>query len=309
MPALGQMARLSVLAKLPNGFQLDGGEHGPLLLPTAELPPDIPPPNTGEHLEVFLYPLERDRIALTARTPKAQLGDCAALMVRSVGTFGAFLDWGIGKDLLLPKSEQAYPPEVGQLCVVHIFQDPRSGRLAASSKLHRHLQESSGPHKTGDEVDLLIAAPSKLGYKAVFGGRYLGLIHHTELGRPLQIGDRCRGRIKAVRDDGKVDLSINALSQAARDELQERILQRASERGGRLPLSDKSPAQAIYREFKASKKNFKRALAALYKARQIRIHPEQIELTKPPSLNRQTKRPTRPTTAQSSTRSRPSAKS
>ncbi len=275
MPVVGKMNQLSVIRRVADGVQLDGGDLGEFFVPIEQVSENV---TKGNSVRVFLYPDADCRIRATTAIPRAQLGQCAYLRVLSVGRFGAFMDWGIEKDLLLPHSEQACPVEEGKRYVVYLFQDKESGRIAATTRLHRHLEESSGPYSTGDQVDLLIAAKTELGYKAVIEGRYLGLIYSAELSQPLQFGQRIRGRIKAVRDDGKVDLSVTMLDTEGQDQLQETIVQRARQSGGRLDLSDKSSPEAIFREFKVSKKNFKRALSGLYKRRLIRIYPQHIEI-------------------------------
>lgn len=211
--------------------------------------------------------------------PLAQIGECAYLEVLEVGPYGAFLDWGLRKNLLLPHSEQAYPVKEGRRYVVFVYMDEQTDRPVCSTKLHHHLPETSLWLKPGQEVELLIAAKSPLGYKAVIDGNCLGLIYEQELSQPLQFGERMRGWVKAIRDDGKIDLSINNLTPAARDELSQRILDKLKERGGRLPLSDKSSAEDIHAVFKVSKSNYKSAIGGLKKQGLIRIDPGYIELT------------------------------
>lgn len=275
MPSLGQISKLKVIEKVADGVYLDGGELEAIFLPSRDLPDETA---EGDVLEVFLYLDTRELVVATTATPHAVVGECAMLQVLSVGKYGAFLDWGLAKDLLLPHSEQAYPVEEGKEYVVYVFQDERSGRIAASTKLHFHLEESSGPYQVGDQVDLLIAANSELGYKAVINGAYLGLVYESDLSQPLNFGDKMKGWIKAVRDDGKVDLSINTLDAETRDELEQAVMDKLTKSGGILALSDKSAPEDIFKTFKVSKKNFKRAISALYKQRLIRIQPDSIEL-------------------------------
>ena len=274
-PSIGKINRLKILEKVADGFLLDGGKYGQLLLPAQE----AAYAQVDEFVEVFLYTDADARVWATTQTPKALVGECAALKVISVGKFGAFLEWGIEKDLLLPHSEQPSRIDVSDRVVVYVAQDSRSGRIYASTRLHKYLEESSGPYKTGDQVELLIAAETDIGFKAVINGAYLGLVFHSDLSQPLRIGERMKGWIKSVRDDGKVDLSINTLDAATRDELEQKILDELGKSGGRLDLSDKSPPEAIFKKFRVSKKNYKRALSGLYKAQLIQIYPEYVELT------------------------------
>ena len=281
MPTLGQMNTLNVIGKVASGLRLDGGELQEIFLPAWQAPGYV---EVGGTLDVFLYQDANDTIVATTSRPRALVGECALLKVISVGKFGAFLDWGLDRDLLLPHSEQACPVAEGNSYVVYVFKDNRNGRIAATTRLHCHLEESSGPYKKGEQVDLLIAAKTRLGYKAVINGAYLGLIHATDLGQPLNLGDRMKGRIRDVRDDGKVDLGINTLDGETRDELEQTILGKLNENNGRLELSDKSSPEAVFKTFRVSKKNFKRALGSLYKKRLIKIEPTFIELVSPPRL-------------------------
>lgn len=275
MPTLGQINTLNVIEKVADGLYLDGAELDEIFLPAWDSPEDV---KEGDSLDVFLYLDVQDTIVATTTKPKAVVGECALLKVLSVGKFGAFLDWGLGKDLLLPHSEQAYPVEEGNSYVVYVFKDNRSDRIAATTKFHFHLEESSGPYQKGDQVDLLIAAKSELGYKAVINGTYLGLIHKTDLNQPLRFGESMKGWIKDVRDDGKVNLSIHTLDDDTRDELEQSILDKLGQNEGCLPFSDKSSPEEIFSAFKVSKKNFKRAISGLYKKRLISIEPTSITL-------------------------------
>lgn len=232
----------------------------------------------GDQLDVFCYKNADGSWVATMESPLAQVGECAFLEVLSVNDYGAFLDWGLPKDLLLPFSEQAYPVREGGRYVVYIFVDESTDRIACSTVLHEHLSEEGGGFRPRQAVDLLIAAKSDLGYKAVINGEYIGLIFHEDLSQPLQFGERMQGWIKSVRADGKIDLSINSLDKKSRDELDERILAHLKKVGGRAPLSDKSPPEEIFRIFKVSKRNFKRSVGNLYKQRLIRIESDGIEL-------------------------------
>lgn len=233
----------------------------------------------GDELNVFVYLSTNEDIVVTTQTPTAQVGECAYLEVLSVNDHGAFLDWGLPKDLLLPFSEQAYPVREGNSYVVYVYIDERSERVACSTMLHLHLSETSNQFRHRQQVDLLIASKSDLGYKAVVNGEYLGLIFHQELSQPLQFGDRMKGWVKEPRDDGKIDLSIHSLDSHSRNDLADQILAHIKQSGGRAALSDKSSPEEIYRIFKVSKKNFKRALSGLYKQRAIRIEADFIELS------------------------------
>jgi predicted RNA-binding protein (virulence factor B family) len=274
MPKIDQTNRLTVTEASEKGVILDGLEYGPLHLRDA--PKNI---TKGDVLNVFVYRDSADRITATSAKPKVVVGECAYLKVVAEGEFGAFLDWGLPKDLLLPFAEQAYPVREGASYVVYAYLD-NSGRIVASTFLHHHLEEQQGDLKAGDAVDLLIAAKSELGFKAVINNQYLGLIYHDELSQPLRFGMPIKGWVKEIREDGKIDLSINTLDKKTRDQLETRILRELHQSGGRIEVSDKSSPEIIFSVFKVSKKNFKRALSSLYKQRLITIEPSFIQSVK-----------------------------
>lgn len=240
-----------------------------------EAPDDV---TVGDKVSAFVYQNATGDICATAATPKVTLGQCAYLRVVAINDVGAFLDWGLPKDLLLPYAEQAYPVREGASYVVYAYRD-NSGRTVASTQLHHHLDETHEGFSIGDQVDLLIAGKSDLGFKAVINGKALGLLYHSDLSQPLAFGHRTKGWVKQIRQDGKIDLTINALDQKTRDQLELRILKALQQAGGRIELSDKSTPEVIFSVFKVSKKNFKRALGSLYKQRLIAIHPSHVELT------------------------------
>ena len=285
-PGLGQQNLLEIVAIGEAGLRLDcrniEQEHLEIELPDfVVLAPReyTEPKHVGDNIEVMLYLNSDENLIATTATPNIQVGQCAFLKVVSSSQYGDFLDWGLPKDLLLPHSEQAYPVRVGKSYVVYAYLDNSSGRVACSTQLHFHLQEEANTWlRKGQQVDLLIASKSDLGFKAVINGHSLGLIFHQELSQPLAFGERMKGWIKNIREDGRIDLSINTLDSESRDELSQAVLDKIKQGGGKLALSDKSSPEEIYREFKVSKKNFKRAISGLYKQRAIRIEPDYIEL-------------------------------
>lgn len=250
----------------------DGGAYGDL--PLRDVPENL---QIDDTIEAFVYVDGEDEVVATMAKAYAGLGDCAYLEVVSNSDRGTYLNWGLPKDLLLPLSEQVGSLREGGFCVVYIYQDARH-RPIASMKLHKHLDEDCGDLKVNDEVDLMIAGKSDLGFKAIINNEQLGLLYHEELSQPLKIGARMKGWVSKIRDDGKINVNINRLNTEARDDLEETILAQLQDNGGRLNLSDKSSPDLIYQRFQVSKKNFKRALGALYKKRLIHISPEFIEL-------------------------------
>jgi predicted RNA-binding protein (virulence factor B family) len=272
MPKLYQMNRLNIIEIGEHTVYVDGGVHGPV--PLHEAPDDAA---IGDEVDAYVYSNASDELVATMARAAASFGQCAFLRVVSTGSHGTFLDWGLPKDLILPLSEQTARVRTGKSYAVYITADEYE-RPMASMKLHRYLEEENDDLKKGEAVELLIAAETDLGFKAVINDEYIGMIFHGELGNPLEIGARMRGWVKDFSEDGKINLTISALDSAARDELEERILSRLNAAEGRLYISDKSAPSDIFDEFGVSKKNFKRALGNLYKQRVITITPEYIEL-------------------------------
>lgn len=282
MLTLEKTHRLSIVEINVNGTYVDGGNYGSVFLRKA--PKSL---QLGDKVNVFLYADTDSKnrkdennivaIFIEEKDAHAKIGECAYLRVVSVGDHGAFLDWGLPKDLLLPYSEQAYPVKEGDSCVVYITTDDND-RAVATTLLYHYLDEEGSNLREGEAVDLLIASKSDLGFKAVINNKYLGLIFHKELSQPLRFGSRIKGWVKQIRDDGKIDLSINTLDKKTRDQLESKILHELQKEGGRLMLSDKSSPDSIFSAFSVSKKNFKRALGSLYKQRLIKIESDYIEL-------------------------------
>ena len=231
----------------------------------------------GDAVRAYVYLDASDEIAASMAQAYAAVGECAHLEVASIAKHGTFLKWGLPKDLFMPFSEQTRSVRAGDLCFVHIYQDA-SERPVASMRLHRHLNEYGGDFEAGQAVDLMIAGKSEMGFKAVINNAYLGLIYHEELAHPLEIGVAMKGWISKIRDDGKINVNINRLDDETRDDLEDTILAYLKNNDGRLNLSDKSPPDLIYAQFRVSKKNFKRALGSLYRKRFIKISPKFVEL-------------------------------
>lgn len=214
-----------------------------------------------------------------SNTPKAQLGECALLKAVTVTKTGAFMDCGLERDLLVPISQQLSPMTEGQSYVVHLFLDPQQN-IIGSTKLHNFLDERAKNMAPGEQVDLLIVNESEMGYKAVINGTHLGLLYKGEVFRPLRPGDKTKGYIKAVREDRKIDLSLQRQNQQARDELQKHILDFLQASGGTSTLTDYSQPDDIYKQYGVSKGNYKKALGKLYKQRLISVEKNKITLLK-----------------------------
>lgn len=249
----------------------DGGDYG--YLPLRDVPEGL---KLGDRIEAFVYLDAEDEVVATMAKAYANFGECAYLEVVSSGERGTYLNWGLPKDLLLPFSEQVGSLKEGDYCIVYIYQDAQQ-RPVASMKLNKYLDEHYGDLELNEAVDIMIATKTDLGFKVIINNEQWGLIYHEELAQPLKIGAKMKGWVSKIRDDGKINININKLDDEDRDELEDAILTQLQENGGRLDLSDKSPPDLIYERFKVSKKNFKRAIGALYKKRIIRISPEHIE--------------------------------
>lgn len=274
MADLGRINRLTVVKQVDFGVFLDGGVDGNILLPKRYVPNDC---EVGQQLKVFVYLDSEDELIATTETPNIMVGQCAYLKVKDVNKIGAFLDWGLSKDLFVPFKEQAKRMEEGKSYVVFAYLDS-SERIVASSRLDRHLYEESRYFKPNQEVDLMVYAKTSMGYKAVVNNNHIGLIFRDEAFKPLQFGQKIKGYIKSIREDGKIDLTLQRRSQKGRDELGDKILQYLKDNGGSSTLTDKSPPDDIYKAFNVSKGNYKKALGSLYKARKIQITPEKITL-------------------------------
>jgi predicted RNA-binding protein (virulence factor B family) len=272
MAAIGKPNTLAVLRKSQRGLYLDGGEHGEILLPGKYVPAGAAP---GHMLDVFIYLDSEDRLVATTETPLAEVGDFACLKVLEVHPrMGAFLDWGLSKDLLLPFREQATPVRRGEKVVVYVYVDPKTNRIVASTRLNRYLKKQAPPFKNGQPVHLLITNKTPLGYNAIVENTYGGLLYHDTLGAGLHAGQQLEGFVRAVRPDGKIDLSLEPSGYKRVASLTDQLLQALEQNGGQLAFDDASPPEAIREAFGTSKKAFKQALGNLYKQR-------RIEFTKP----------------------------
>lgn len=277
MALIGRINTLEVLKHTDFGLYLDGGMEGEILLPRRYIPRDTPS-EVGDWLNVFVYFDSDDRLIATTLKPKVMVGGFASLKVVDINRTGLFLDWGLPKDLLLPHSEEKRPLQVGDYCVVHVYLDKHSKRLVATARLDRYLDQKPARYKVGEEVDLLIAEVTDLGFKAIINNAHWGLVHKNEAFKFLRRGMREKGYIREIRPDGKINLSLQPVGRHAASALEQQIIDRLREQGDKLALSDKSPPQLITAEFGVSKANFKKAIGGLYKQGLIRIHPDHIEL-------------------------------
>ena len=265
---------LRVLRRADQGLYLSGGPED-ILLPNRYVPEGT---QEGDDIEVFVYLDAEERLIATTETPKAQVGDFAWLQVAWVNQFGAFLDWGLMKDLFVPFREQKMKMQKGKSYLVHLHIDPESYRIMASAKVERYLSTDHPPYHGGDAVDLLVWQKTDLGFKVIIDNRFGGLLFDDEIFRLLHSGDRLTGYIKQVRPDGKIDVSLQRKGQKAVQDFSDILLEHLRTNGGFTPLGDKSPANEIYALFGVSKKVFKKAVGDLYKRHLITIEPEGVRL-------------------------------
>ena len=272
---LGKFNQLEVVKEVDFGLYLDGGDEGEILLPTRYVPEDC---KVGDMLNVFLYLDIDERLIATTLTPLVQVGQFACLEVSWVNQFGAFLNWGLMKDIFVPFSEQKMKLQVGRSYVGHAHVDEESYRIVASAKVERYLSKDMPDYTPGAEVDILIWQKTDLGFKAIIDNKYSGLLYENEIFRALETGMQMKAFVKQVREDGKVDLILQKPGFEKVDDFSKTLMEYIREHGGRINLNDKSPAEDIYDTFGVSKKTFKKGVGDLYKKRLISLHENGITL-------------------------------
>ena len=256
---LGKYNQLEVVKEVDFGVYLDGGDDGEILLPTRYVPEGCKP---GDVLNVFLYLDNEERLIATTLQPLVQVDEFACLEVAWVNEFGAFLNWGLMKDLFVPFREQKMKMQKGRKYIIHAHIDEDSYRIMASAK-----------------VDILIWQKTDLGFKAIVENKFSGLLYDNEIFQPLEAGMRLKAYVKQVREDGKIDLVLQKLGAKKVDDFSEVLLQYIKDHEGFTPLNDKSAAEDIYDAFGVSKKTFKKAVGDLYKKRLVVLEAEGIRLT------------------------------
>lgn len=276
MAQLGHYNDMTLLKKEHMGWFLDGGLFGKVLLPNRYAPEDC---KAGDSLRVFLYLDSEDRAIATTQRPLATVEQVAYLQVKSINKVGAFLNWGLAKDLLVPFSEQKRPMKEGQFYIVYLYLD-KSNRIVASERLNRFLKDQAQQYEFNDKVKIIPHSPTDLGYKAVVDDKYWGLIHASDISQPLKIGKKLEGYIKQPRADGKLDISLKPLGYQKTGQLSDVIFEKLGQAGGSIPLGDKSPAEDIEAYFGVSKRVFKMAIGKLYKEKKILIEKDSIQLAK-----------------------------
>lgn len=271
---IGKINKLNVVKQQGANVYLDDGTSGKVLLADKKLPANC---QLGDTLEVFVYVDSEGHLAATTKKPLAEVGDIAWLKVVSLNYVGAFLDWGLPKDLLVPFSEQYHEMEVGRSYLVKVFLDEQS-RIAATTKIDKLLSDEALDFEVGQKVSLIIADKSDLGVKAIINNSYWGMLYENELFQAVRKGQKLDGYIKQIREDRKIDLSLHQPGYGKVVALTDRIIAKLKTNNGVLTLSDKSPPEAIYAAFGVSKKVFKQAVGALYKQQLITIDESGIKL-------------------------------
>lgn len=272
---LGDFNHMTVVKQVDFGFYLDGGEEGEILLPMRYAPKDLKP---GDELDVFIYLDQDERPVATTETPLAKVGDFAYLEVKWVNEYGAFLGWGLMKDIFCPFREQKKRMALGNSYIVHIHIDEESYRIMASAKVERYLSDERPTYHIGDEVSLLVWQKTDLGFKVIVDNQFSGLLYKDQIFQYVHTGDRMKGYISQVRPDGKLDVTLQKTGREQTTDFAETLYQYLLDHDGECDLGDKSEADDIYERFHVSKKVYKRAVGDLYKRRLITVSPMSIQL-------------------------------
>jgi len=271
---IGKINQLNVVKIQGVDVYLDNGTSGKVLLADKKMSANC---QLGDALAVFVYVDSEGHLAATTKMPLAQVDDIAWLKVVSLNYVGAFLDWGLPKDLLVPFSEQHHEMEVGKSYLVKVFLDDKN-RIAATTKIDRFITDESVDFEAGQKVSLIIADKTELGVKAIVNNTHWGMLYQNELFQPVKRGQKLDGYIKQMREDHKIDLILHQPGYGKVVSLTDNILIKLKENDGVLMLSDKSPPEAIYATFGVSKKVFKQAIGALYKKKLISLDKNGINL-------------------------------
>lgn len=273
---IGQFNTLKVTKQADFGYFLDAEDYGSVLLPNKFVPEGV---NIGDDVDVMLYFDSDNQLCATTEKPLAQVGEWSMMHVVGVNNIGAFVDWGIDKkDLLVPFSNQRVPLTEGQNILVYVYSDSASGRIVGTTKFNKLLDKTPANFEVNQQVELLIAERTDLGFKAIINETHWGVIFKSDVFGKLFVGKRLKGYIKAIREDGRINLSLQKVGVAKMDDLSEKVMHVLETKGGFLPLSDKSTPEAIFTVFRTSKGTFKKTIGGLYKQGKIRIEQDGIYL-------------------------------
>jgi len=277
MADIGKFNTLEVIAITDTGAYLKAGELGEVLLPNRLIPEKC---KVNDKLNVFLYVDSADRVTATTNTPLGQVGEFVSLKVVQTNKMGAFLDWGLPKDLLVPFNQQHTAMEEGKYYLVRIFLDLKTDRLVASSKLDKFIDIWPAEYNKGDQVDLIIGNKTDLGFKAIINNKHWGLLYDNEIFQPLRIGKKMTGYIKQVREDERIDLSLTRTGERKVIDFTDKLLAQIEGNDGFIPLHDKSSPELIKRTLGVSKKTFKSTAGNLMKKGLITIEKDGLRLVK-----------------------------
>jgi len=266
MAETGKINKLKIVKELDFGLYLDGGEQGEILLPRRYVPENW---KIGEELDVFIYFDSDDRIIATTETPLAMVGDFALLEVISVNNIGAFMNWGLMKDLLVPFREQKIKMETGKSYIVYVYLDEETNRIVASSRVDRFLNRLPVEYEVGQMVDLINYGQTEIGKKVIINNTHWGLIFNTDLFQKVERGQHLKGYIKNIRTDQKIDICLSKPGYEKIDEVSQSIIEIIRKHSGHIEVTDKSPVEVIYNLFGVSKKTYKKAIGALYRKKLI----------------------------------------
>ena len=269
---LGEYNQLEIVKEVDFGVYLDGGDDGEILLPTRYVPDGCKP---GDVLNVFIYLDMDERLIATTLQPYVKVGEFACLEVAWVNQYGAFLDWGLMKDWLVPFREQKMKMLKGNSYVVHVHLDEDSYRIVASAKVEKYLSKDMPEYNAGDEVEVLVWQKTDLGFKVIVDNKFGGMIFKNEIFTDVRTGMKMTAYIKQVRPDGKIDLELQKGGVKKVEDFADTLLEYIRSNGGSTPLNDKTEADVIYNTFGVSKKTFKKAVGDLYKKRLIVLEGEQ----------------------------------
>lgn len=277
MAEIGKINTLEVVRETDNGFYLDGQNLGEILMPRKFITDEVR--NQG-WADVFVYTDSEDRLVATTETPLVKVDEFAFLNVVAVTRFGAFLDWGLPKNLLVPFREQRANMVEGRSYLVYVFLDLQTNRIAATAKIDKYLDNTPPEYKIGEEVDLLIAEETDLGFKAIINSEHWGILYKNQLYKPVKTGDRMKGYVNKVRDDEKIDLLPEKPGYEKVDAISQKILDELKQNRGFMAVTDNTSPEMIKALFGISKKNFKKAIGSLYKSRMITFNSDGIRLVK-----------------------------
>ena len=275
MMQLGEYNTFEILRDTDPGLFLGDNEGNEVLLPNRYVPEEF---NIGDKIEVFVYLDNEERPVATTDKPYITKGDFSLLRCNQVTKYGAFLDWGLVKELFCPFKEQAFKMKAGGWYLVHCYLDEETERLVASSKTNRFLDNKELTVSKFDEVDLIVSHPSEIGMNVIVNKKHLGLVFKDDIFKDISVGDRLKGIVKKVRQDNKLDILLSQIGYRNIEPNAEIILKQLNDNSGFIPLHDKSDPDDIKHQLQMSKKSFKKAIGALYKERLITIESDGIRL-------------------------------